>query len=149
MVGKGTGTAKQSDWKALGHDKTNNFWLKYLTGKCKKLAEKCNHRVKDGEWLIEEDITVISIIVFPTKTVNAYMTNDLFPDNLQAFSAIVSQKISQHLEGYTLFSEEQKGCCKVSILMNKAITDSSFRKKKEITYRFDRFFERVLLVFVT
>lgn len=134
--------SKSSSWKAPGPDGLQNYWLKTFTAVHEPIANTYNEILtKPTEipnWLTEGKTILIPKNI-KTEDAKNYRPITCLSTMYKNLTAILSDRIYQHLEENQLFPIEQKGCrrnsygCKDHLLINRTITEDAKRKRKHLS----------------
>ena len=108
-------TKKISNWKTLGHDGINGFWLKKFTSIHDKLEmNRCLQKAHVPEWMTKGRTTLIQ--KDPSKGIGSdnYWPMICLLMLRKIFTAQIREEINYSLTSRGLFPKEQKGCHKGS-----------------------------------
>ena len=101
------------NWKTPGADKVHNFWLKYLTSMHKQLLEAFNEILKEPHnmprWMTEGTAYLLPKST-ETRNPKNYRPVTCLPTTYKILTAILSNRIYNHLQENKILPEEQKGC---------------------------------------
>ena len=134
--------AGQMNWKSAGIDCIPNFWLKnapccytllaYSMNECLKCPEKLPKWIVCGR-------TVLLPKSSKTSDPSHYRPITCLSTFWKLLSGILAEKISLHLNKYSIIAREQQGAVKKSygtktqLLINKSIFEDAFRKRKNLS----------------
>ena len=137
--------AKSMNWKAPGHDKISNFWLKSLPSVHLRLARCLNRCVECPEaipdWMVKGKTTLLA------KSANTSDASQFRPITClttlwKCLTGIVSEKMLEHLNSYNIIAVEQQGAIKHSygtktqLLINKSVVEDAMRRRKNLSMLF-------------
>ena len=130
---------KTQNWKAPGHDKVVNFWIKYLTSIHDDLTLAYSDIIKKPEhcpgWLTWGTTYLIPKLTSTNNPKN-YRPITCLPTMYKILTSIIANRIYKHLEQNLLIPQEQKGCrrgsygCKDQLLINEMILEEVKVRKK-------------------
>jgi len=107
----------------------------YLTNSLNKIIEQTEHI---PIWLTEGKTTLLPKST-DTRNPKNYRPITCLPTTYKILTAIISKRISQHLERNDILPAEQKGCrkgsygCKDQLLINKMILEDCSRRKRNLS----------------
>ena len=121
------------NYKSPGPDQLTNFWLKTLDALHQHYLAAFN-KILSGEesaplWL-SEGLTRLLPKTAETHRANKYRPICCLPTTYKLLTAIISERLYDHLSDNDLLSEQQKGCIKDclgtkdQLLLNKAILEN-------------------------
>ena len=129
------------NWKTPGADKVHNFWLKYLTSMHKQLLEAFNEILKEPHnmprWMTEGTAYLLPKST-ETRNPKNYRPITCLPTTYKILTAILSNRIYNHLQENQILPEEQKGCrkgsrgCKDSLLISQMIVKHAKKIKNNL-----------------
>ena len=129
------------NWKAPGHDRIPNFWLKSIPTAHMILAQSLNkcveHTEEMPEWIVKGKTTLLPK---SDKTTDAsqYRPITCLTTMWKCLTGIIGDKIATFLNENAILSEEQQGGIKKSygtktqLLINKNILSDAARNKKNL-----------------
>ncbi|KAL1447369.1 hypothetical protein WDU94_013907 [Cyamophila willieti] len=130
------------NWKSPGFDNIPTFWLKRLEATHKYLA--CLYeRLLENPNLCPDWFTQGNTVLLPknqnTEDPKSWRPITCLPVMYKLLTSILKKKIYQHLEENAILPQEQRGClkgsygCKDLLLIDKIITEDSYKNKKNLS----------------
>ena len=131
---------KGKNFKSPGPDQITIFWLKQLTSLHSMYREAFN-RILSGEetaplWLTE-GMTRLLPKSADTHLPNKYRPICCLPTTYKWLTAIIAERLYDHLDQNSLLSEQQKGCIrnclgtKDQLLLNKAAIENCRKRESD------------------
>ena len=133
---------RSMNWKAPGIDSLSNFWLKHMPCCYKLLAHTMNEYIEKPEimpdWVVRGRTTLLPK---SSKTTDAtqYRPITCLTTYWKCLSGVLSEKITKHLNEFSILAEEQQGAIKNSygtktqLIINKTLVEDAMRKKKDVS----------------
>lgn len=133
---------KAKNWKAPGPDMLQNFWLKRFTSTHSHFAACYMDILRQPQNMPDFMAKGITYLL-PKSEQNTqdpakYRPITCLPTIYKLLTAIISDKIYQHLQKNNLLDEEQKGCrrgsrgCKEQLVIDSVVMGNAKRKKQDL-----------------
>ncbi|CAH2016975.1 unnamed protein product [Acanthoscelides obtectus] len=133
---------RTSNWRAPGPDGVHNYWIKAFTSTHQQLAKCYSTFLERPETIPEFLTTGVTYLIPKTEQYTAdpakYRPITCLSTAYKLLTAILADKVHNHLERNNLLDEEQKGCrkgsrgCKEQLIIDEIITGSARKKKSPL-----------------
>lgn len=133
---------RSHNWKAPGPDMVQNYWIKNLTALHNSLLDAINEVLNDPKTIPEWLTSGITFLIFKgkdSKNPKNYRPITCLPTMYKLITAIISDKLYEHLMLNRILPPEQKGCrkgargCKDQLLVSKMIIEDAKKRKKTLS----------------
>ena len=133
---------RSMNWKAPGNDCLSNFWLKSMPCCFQLLADTMNDYIEAPErmpdWIVRGRTTLLPKSN-KTSDASQYRPITCLTTYWKCLSGVLSEKITKHLNEFSILAQEQQGAIKdsygtkVQLIINKTLVEDAIRKRKDLS----------------